>query len=125
MEISEFKNFEIVEFKDNTLTLKANIVVNNPNPVRMKISDADFDLKVNGTKIGRLTQMDKLTLAAKSEKEYPVQAKFELTNLRNGIFSLIEIVNSRNSKIAVTGSVVGTSFLYRKTFDFTDIKIYE
>lgn len=125
LEINRFKDFEIVEFKDNFLTLKANIVVNNPNPVRMKISDANFDLKINEKVIGRLSQMDKLVLPARSKKEYPVTAKFELTNLKNSLFSLIQIVNRRDSKISVSGSVTGSSFLYRKKFDFADIKIYE
>ncbi len=125
LEISEFKNFQIVEFKDNLLTLKADIVVNNPNSVRMKISDADFDLKINESVVGHLTQMDKLVLHAKSQKEYPVLVKFEMKNLKNGLMSLIQIVNRRDSKISVTGSVVGKTFLYRKTFDFKDIKIYE
>jgi hypothetical protein len=69
--------------------------------------------------------MDKIVLPPRTQKEYPVKARFELTNLENGIFSLIQIVNRRDSKLSVTGSVVGKSFLYRKTFDFTDIKIYE
>lgn len=125
LEIREFKNFEIVEFKDNMLTLKANIVVNNPNAVRMKISDASFDLKINETVIGHLTQMDKLVLSSHSQKEYPITAKFEMTNLKNGIMSLIQIVNRRDSKISVTGSVVGKTFLYGKRFDFKDIKINE
>ena len=125
LEISEFRNFEIVEFKDNVVTLKANIVVNNPNAVKLKISDADFDLKINEKKVGHLSQMDKIVLPARTKKEYPVTEKFELTNLENGLFSLIQIVNRRDSKLSVTGSVVGKSFLYRKTFDFSDIKIYE
>jgi LEA14-like dessication related protein len=125
LEINKFKNFEIVEFKDNSLTLKANIVVNNPNPVRMKISDADFELKINEKVIGHLLQMDKLVLPARSQNEYPVTAKFQLTNLQNGLFSLIQIVNRKDSKISVSGSVIGSSFLYRKKFDFNDIKIYE
>lgn len=125
LEISQLKNFEIIEFKDNVLTLKANVVVNNPNAVRMKISDADFDLKINETVVGHLTQMDKIVLPARSQKEYPVTAKFELTNLKNGLFSLIQIVNRRDSKVSITGSVVGKSFIYRKTFDFSDIKIYQ
>lgn len=125
LEISQFNNFEILEFKDNVLTLRANVMVNNPNPVRMKISDADFDLKINDKVVGHLSQMDKLVLPAKTMKEYPVTARFKLNQLENGIFSLIQIVNRRDSKISVTGSVVGKSLLYRKTFDFNDIKIYE
>lgn len=125
LEITQFKNFEILEFKDNVLTLKANVVINNPNAMRLKISDADFDLKINEKVVGRLSQMDKIVLPARSQSEYPVKARFELTDLQNGIFSLIQIVNRRDSKLSVTGSVVGKSFLYRKTFDFTDIKIYE
>lgn len=125
LEISQLKDFKITEFKDNVLTLHANVVVNNPNSVRMKISDADFDLKINEKIIGHLSQMDKLVLPAKTQKEYPVTAKFQLTNLENGIFSLIQIVNRRDSKISITGKVVGRSFLYRKSFDFKDIKIYE
>jgi LEA14-like dessication related protein len=107
------------------LTLKADIVINNPNTIKLKISDADFDLKIDKTVVGKLTQMDKLVLAPHSQKSYPVKAKFELNNLPNGIFSLMQIVNKRDAKISVTGSVVGKSFLYRKTFDFKDIKIYE
>jgi LEA14-like dessication related protein len=125
LEISQFNNFEILEFKDNVLTLKANVMVNNPNPVRMKISDADFDLKINDKVVGHLSQMDKLILPAHTKKEYPVTARFELNHLENGLFSLIQIVNRRDARISVTGSVVGKSFLYRKTFDFNDIKIYE
>lgn len=125
LEIHEFKNFQILEFKDNVLTLKADIVINNPNTIKLKISDADFDLKINEKVVGKLTQMDKLVLAPRTQKSYPVKAKFELNNLSNGIFSLIQIVNKRDAKLSVTGSVVGKSFLYRKTFDFSDIKIYE
>ncbi|NJK94772.1 MAG: LEA type 2 family protein [Bacteroidetes bacterium] len=125
LEISKFKDFEIVDFKDNVLTLRANIVVSNPNPVKMKISDAKFDLKISETVVGHLSQMDKLVLPARSENEYPVMAKFQITNLKNGLMSLIQIVNRRDAKISVTGSVVGKTLLYRKTFDFKDIKIYE
>lgn len=125
LEIKQFKDFEIVEFKDNMLTLKANLVVNNPNPVSMKVSDANFDLKINENVVGHLMQMDKLTLQARSEKEYPVTAKFQMTNLKNGLMSLIQIVNRRDSKISVSGTVVGKTLLYKKTFDFTDVKIYQ
>lgn len=125
LEISHFKNFQILEFKDNVLTLKADVVINNPNTMRLKITDADFDLKINEKVVGRLTQIDKLVLPPRTKNEYPVKAKFELNKLENGIFSLIQIVNRRDAKISVTGSVVGKSFLYRKSFDFNDIKIYE
>ncbi|HEX3009364.1 MAG TPA: LEA type 2 family protein [Bacteroidales bacterium] len=125
LEISRFDNFQIVEFKDNVLTLKADVVVNNPNPMRLKIIDADFDLKINDKIVGHLSQMDKLVLAANTQKQYPITAKFELTSLQNGLMSLIQIVNRRGSHVSVTGSVTGKSFLYRKSFDFSDIKIYE
>lgn len=125
LEIKQFKDFEIVEFKDNMLTLKAKLVVNNPNPVTMKVLDANFDLRINESVVGHLSQMDKITLLARSEKEYPVTAKFQMTNLKNGLMSLIQIVNRRDSKVSVSGSVVGKTFLYKKTFNFTDIKIYQ
>ncbi len=125
LEIHEFKNFQILEFNNNVLTLKADIVINNPNTIKLKITDADFDLKIDEKIVGKLTQMDKLVLAPRTQKSYPVKAKFELNNLPNGIFSLIQIVNKRGAKLSVSGSVTGKSFLYRKTFDFNDIKIYE
>jgi LEA14-like dessication related protein len=125
IEISQFRNFEIAEFKDNTLTLKANLEVNNPNPLRMKVVNANFDLKINDKIIGHLSQMDPLTLEAKTKKEYPVLAKFEITSLKNGILSLMQLVNRRDAHISVSGSITGKTMFYRKKFDFTDIKIYQ
>lgn len=125
LEVHQFKNFKILEFNNNVLTLQADVVINNPNAIKLKIADADFDLKIDGTVVGKLTQMDKIVLPARTEKSYPVKAKFELTNLKDGLFSLIQIVNRRDAKLSVTGSIVGKSFLYRKTFDLNDIKIYE
>lgn len=125
IEISQFRNFEIVEFKDNALTLRANIEIDNPNSLRMKITDAKFDLMMNDKKIGHLSQMDNITLLARTKKEYPVTAKFEITSLKNGLLSLMQIVNRRDSRVSVSGSVTGRTFLYRKTFEFKDIKLYQ
>lgn len=124
IEIEQLNHFEIAEFKDNFLTLKATITIHNPNSLKLKITDARFDLKINDKVVGNLEQMETLAISANSEKEYPIVAKFKISNLKNGILSLMELVNKRDPKISLTGSVTGRSFLYKKTFDFTDIKIY-
>lgn len=125
VEILQFSNFEITEFKDNKLTLKALLEVNNPNPLRMKVLNANFDLKLNNQVIGHLSHIDPLTLQAGTKKEYPVKASFEITSLKNGILTLMQIVNRRDAHISVSGSITGKTFIYRKTFEFTDIKIYQ
>jgi len=110
------KDVTYQEFKGNVLRLVITATVNNPNRFNVKIKNANMDLRLNDRVIGTVTQMEQITLAGRSQKDYRIYVAIEMKDLLTNIINLSRVLMNEPKNLNLSGTVHVKSFLYSKTF---------
>jgi LEA14-like dessication related protein len=111
------KDVTYQEFKGNVLRLAITATVNNPNRFNVKIKNANMDLRLNDRVIGTVTQMEQITLAKRTQKDYKIHVAIELKDLLSNLTNLFRLLMNDQKNLNLTGTVHVKSFLYSKTFE--------
>ena len=110
------KDVTYQEFKGNVLRLVITATVNNPNRFNVKIKNANMDLRFNDRVIGTVTQMEQITLAGRSQKDYRIYVAIEMKDLLTNIINLSRVLMNEPKNLNLSRTVHVKSFLYSKTF---------
>jgi LEA14-like dessication related protein len=115
IKIGSPRNIEVKGFENNKLSLEIILPVENPNPYKVKVKDADIRIMNGDTELGKVVQMNDMAVAGKSARDYPLQVTVELTGLKGNIFSIYKIFAGKKNNIRITGKIKAGYLLYRKT----------
>ena len=110
------KDVTYQEFKGNVLRLVITATVHNPNRFNVKIKNANMDLRLNDRVIGSVTQMEQITLAGRTQKDYRIYVAIEMKDLLSNIINLSRILMNEPKNLNLSGTIHVKSFLYSKTF---------
>ena len=116
VQLLKVKDVTYQEFKDNVLRLVITVTVNNPNRFNVKIKNANMNLRYNDRVIGAVKQMEQITLAGRTQKDYKIHIAIEMKDLLYNIISLSRMLMNEPRNLNLSGSVHVKSFLYSKTF---------
>ena len=116
VQLLNVKDVTYQEFKGNVLRLTITATVNNPNRFHVKIKNANMDLRLNDRVIGTVTQMEQITLAGRTQKDYKIDVAIEMKDLLSNLTNLFRLLMNDQRNLNLTGSVHVKSFLYSKTF---------
>ncbi len=119
----KFENIELIsvkdvtykEFKDNVLQVAITATINNPNRIKVKIKDANMDLRLGDKVIGTVTQVEQVELAGGTQKDYKIQISIEMKDMVANLIALYRTLMNESSKLNLSGSLHVKSFLYSKT----------
>ncbi len=123
LQIGDITNIQLKGFSNNLVTLQVTVPVKNPNPYRLTIKGGDINVSAFNTELGKVKQMDNLTLAAKSAKDYTINIVVEITNMAGGLSSAYKLAQGDNANIRLSGKIKVQYFLYSKTIEIEDYKI--
>ena len=98
------------------LALRVDVHVNNPNGYRIKVTDQDVDLYLNGTMAGKATLDTLLVLEKRSEQRYSIPMHTTFTG--SGFLLLLGGALSGGMEVGAKGTAVAKAGLVRKRFPF-------
>jgi len=116
VKILNIKDVTYQDFKGSTLRLSIMVTVNNPNYFSLKIKDANMDLRLNDRMIGSVTQIEQITLAGRTQKDYKLLVSIEMKDMLSNMLSLFRVLMNESNNLNLSGTVHVKSFLYSKTF---------
>jgi len=123
IKIGDIHEVELKGLKDNLLTLKVMVPVENPNSFNVKVKDADLVVMLGKKQIGKVKQIDNLLISGKSTKEYPVTIVVELTNAKELMANAFQMFSGGLPDARLSGTVVVKSLFYRKKVRIEDFPL--
>jgi len=106
-------NYE--ELKGGVLKLAITARVDNPNFFDVKITDANMVLQIQDRVLGNVSQVEKVTLSGRSEKDYTIRVSIELKEMLTNALSTYRTLMNDPKSLNLSGTVHVKSFLYSKT----------
>jgi hypothetical protein len=115
--LQDVKNIQVERFDGSGLSMRVDAVIENPNNYRIRATDPDVDLYLNGKLIGKGILDSALSLDRRSTRTYsiPLRAEFSGGSL---LMMLLGGALSGNMEFTAKGTVVGRAGLLRKRFPF-------
>ena len=69
--MKEVRDVRLSEFGSDGLKAEVDILVENPNSFKFKVTDSDLNVSINGTNIGKVKLGEKLTIEEFYESVHP------------------------------------------------------
>lgn len=106
--------FDIEELSLQSIKLKIFIPIDNPNKISFKVKKADLDLYVGNAKIGKIKNLEKTTIEAKTKKSYPIY--FEITTLEaiSNVYLLYKELKKSKPELKIDGYITVHSVMITK-----------
>lgn len=101
---------EIQEVKVNGITgqnifLEFKVPIENLSKLNIKISEVNIKAKVNGTYIGKVSNIEKMKITKKSNNVYSVKMKLKVAGLFGALNTLKILKNNNSAEVTLDGSI--------------------
>ena len=122
IEIGDPREVKIRGFEDNYLNVFVGIPVNNPSFYKIKITDIDVRVYVNGSYIGKLMVDETVVVKRKESRIYELPVKIRLSNVLGAAFLMMNMKQGQELEVRFDGVVTGKSMLVKKSFEIDETK---
>jgi hypothetical protein len=103
------------------ISASVGVELNNPNGYRIRVTDPDVALSINGIGIGKLLLDSAVTLGKRSSGKYRIPLHIPFQPEQTGLLpGLAAALLTGTANVGVKGSIVGRAGLLRKRFSFAD-----
>ncbi len=110
-------DYKVEKFNLKEVKLKIWLPIENPNKLKFNISKVDLDIYINGSKLGKVTKLEKVQIPAKSKDIYAVKLHVEMKDLGVSAMSALAHLSSRRVLLKLDGSVTVSKFVIVKKIE--------
>lgn len=104
---------EIVDIRDGMVNLRAEAVFTNPNDVRGKLKEVDIKVALDGRNLAEITQAEALVVKPKAEFRIPINIRFAMEDVQQGLLSnLVNILSGNKIKLHFVGNIRVGTFIF-------------
>jgi len=116
--VVRIKDVTYQDFDIRNRTLKLDIVatVHNPNFFNVKITDANMELRLQERVLGNVTQVEKIDIEGRTEKDYTIRIAIEMKDMLANVMSIYRVFTNDPKNLNLTGTVHVRSFIHSKTY---------
>lgn len=115
IEVKEVRDVRLTEFGSDGLKAEVDVVVENPNSFKLKVTDSDLDVSVNGTNVGKVKLGEKLIIDKSSTNLYTLHFKSDYDDLSPQFLqSLITLIFVNYAEFSAQGYVKGRALMVSK-----------
>jgi len=111
VEISRIEKIDVENLSLSNAKLKLSLKINNPNFVKIKITDINLDVFVRDEKIGKIEETDSFEIKANKNENIDVQLNVSFSNLITKAYRIIKLLSGSDAKIKLKGTI-GTKALF-------------
>lgn len=117
VELTDITSVELLGMNAQSVSLRVDARIDNPNGFRITVEDPDVDLFLNDRFVGKGRLDSALVLDRKTARVYPVHLHAELAGGPLAVMLIAAAMNGK-AKLSAKGTVVGRSGALRKRFPF-------
>lgn len=115
VEVLEVERFDVHEFSADIVSADVVLKVSNPNGYKIKLVDSDIDLKLNGSKMGKLHLREKLVLPRKDTTVQTLRVTADLAAMEGDFLSnTLSLLFKKTALIEADGYVKGRALFIGK-----------
>ncbi len=114
---------EKVVFKgmvDNKISLELKIPIENPNWYKIKIKSMDFDVRVNGSYLGKMKNSKEIIIPAKSDSLQVFPVEIHVKNFLSSMSILYKLRNANSVDMEIEGKMKVRALLSGKTIEISE-----
>lgn len=119
IEVSDIEAFRIEKIDGNQVEMVVTTAISNPNSFGVTVTDADFDVTVEGINLGKTKINKNIKIDRKSTESHAIYFTLELNKLSKAALpTLIGFVamGKKEVNLKIDGSIKGRAFLISKRF---------
>jgi hypothetical protein len=121
VELVAVRSFQLTRLDAKGISASVGVELNNPNGYRIRVTDPDVALSINGIGIGKLLLDSAVTLGKRSSGKYRIPLHIPFQPEQTGLLpGLAAALLTGTANVGVKGSIVGRAGLLRKRFSFAD-----
>lgn len=118
-----FENIEVGEIEDvnlsrvagRTIEFEVMMPIENPSGFRFRIADVDLDVYINNEYIGKISNVENVSVPSRSSDLYTFPLRVEFSNILKGAISMYSFFLDREAEIVVQGKLSVRSFPFRRS----------
>lgn len=118
VELTDITGVEVLKLDANSVALRVDARINNPNGFTIAVEEPDVDLFLNDRFIGKGVLDSALVLERKAAGVYPVYLHADLEGGPLLVLLLTGAFNGDPVKLSAKGTVAGRSGVLKKRFPF-------
>jgi len=119
VDIIKIGDYDVQNLSTSNVDLVVKMEVNNPNTYNIRIKKSDFDLFVDGSKVGKAKMANDVVIEKKTQKEYDLVLKANPSDISSKLMSnVMGLLGKKKVKVGIKGKVKAKVFgLVGKKFD--------
>lgn len=120
IEFGEPQDFKVQGFEDNHLLVNVNVPVENPTIYRIKLTNIDVRVFLNGKYIGKLLIDDNVVIKGNENRIYELPVKVRLNNLLGAAFIMMNLKKGQSVEVKFEGTITAKTMLIKKNIEIDD-----
>ena len=122
IEVGDIQGVRINKLSGKSVSLDVLLPINNPNTFKFKITGVNLNIVVNNVKLGKVKNIDKVTVPARSNQIYSFLVEVEFSKILTGAISLFKYLMESQAKVKLTGHIKVKAFFISKTIEVNEEK---
>ncbi len=120
IEMGKPDEVKVKGFEDKYLLINVRVPVNNPTIHRIKITDMDLKVYLNGNYLGKLVVDEKIVIKGKERKVYQLPVKVRLNNILGATFTIMNLKKGQQVDVRFEGVVTAKSYMIKKKIELDE-----
>ena len=110
IEVGEIEEIKFNRFADRSVEFEVLMPIDNPSSFRFRIVDVDLDVHINNEYIGKIRNVDNVSIPSGSSEVYTFPLRVEFSNILRGALSMYNVLLMRKAEVSVEGHITVRSF---------------
>ena len=115
VEVLEVQDVRVKEFSDKVIVAEVDLLIDNPNWYKVKLTKSEIDLAINGKDVGQMGLGEKLTIPKKTKSTHTVliEADYEVLQT-NFLQNFLTLLFNPEVKLKADGYITGRALFVSK-----------
>jgi len=112
-----------VDFKgmvDNKISLQLKVPIKNPNGYKLKITDMDLDVTINGKYLGKMKNSKTITIPKKSDEVQIFPVDVHVKNMLTSMSMFYKLRKMKSAEMQIVGTMKVKALMRSKTIDISE-----
>jgi len=112
-----------VDFKgmvDNKISLQLKVPIKNPNGYKLKITDMDLDVTINGKYLGKMKNSKTIIIPKKSDEVQIFPVDVHVKNMLTSMSMFYKLRKMKSAEMQIVGTMKVKALMRSKTIDISE-----
>lgn len=114
IEVGEIEEVNFNRFADRSIEFEVLMPIENPSSFRFRIVEVDLDVYINNEYLGKIRNVDNVSIPARSSELYTFPLKVEFANILRGALSMYNVLMDRKADVIIKGRISVRSFPFTR-----------